>query len=99
MVTREQQALVNAAFPECRAEMEDYLERGVEVVIYLQNECGDREIAMRQVMFQEVQVGAQFKETPDGAWHLKTDNARGLWRANGMESSPQFRPVEMVWID
>lgn len=54
---------------------------------------------MRQVRFEEVQVGAEFKEAPDGAWHLKTDAARGLWRASGMESTPKFRLDEMVWID
>lgn len=54
---------------------------------------------MRQVMFEVVPVGDGFKEAPDGAWHLKIDSARGLWRANGMESAPRFRPNEMVWID
>lgn len=36
-----QQAHVEAAFPECRVELADYLERGVEVVVFRQNECGD----------------------------------------------------------
>lgn len=31
---------VKRAFPEFRAQMADYLERKVEVVVYLQNECG-----------------------------------------------------------
>lgn len=40
-ITPAQQAYVQSAFPECRAEMADYLARGVEVVVYRQNECGD----------------------------------------------------------
>jgi len=57
------------------------------------------ENAMRQVTFGELQVGAEFKETPDGAWHLKIDATRGLWRASGMESTPQYRTDEMVWTE
>ncbi|ORE47831.1 hypothetical protein BKN49_05835 [Pseudomonas aeruginosa] len=37
----EQQAHVDGAFPECRAELAGYLERGVDVVVYRQTECGD----------------------------------------------------------
>ena len=40
-LTEIQQAHVNAVFPECKAQIAEYLEKGVEVVIYLQNECGD----------------------------------------------------------
>jgi hypothetical protein len=54
---------------------------------------------MRQVMFKEVPIGAEFKEAPNGAWHLKIEPARGLWREGGVESTPRFRPEEMVWID
>lgn len=39
-LTAAQQAHVNGAFPECRALIADYLERGVEVVVFRQNECG-----------------------------------------------------------
>ena len=39
-LTEIQQAHVNAVFPECKAQIAEYLEKGVEVVIYLQNECG-----------------------------------------------------------
>ena len=31
---------VAKVFPECRAEMTDFLEAGAEVVIYKQDECG-----------------------------------------------------------
>lgn len=54
--------------------------------------------AMRQVTFGELQVGAEFKESPDGVWHLKIDATSGLWRTSGMESTPQYRTDEMVWI-
>lgn len=37
----EQQAHVDGAFPECRTELAGYLERGVDVVVYKQTECGD----------------------------------------------------------
>lgn len=37
----EQQAHVDDAFPECRPELADYLERGVDVVVYRQTECGE----------------------------------------------------------
>ncbi|HCF2446995.1 TPA: hypothetical protein NIA45_004663 [Pseudomonas aeruginosa] len=37
----EQQAHVDSAFPECRADLAGYLERGVDVVVYRQTECGD----------------------------------------------------------
>ncbi|HBO5514606.1 TPA: hypothetical protein L4559_003501 [Pseudomonas aeruginosa] len=36
-----QQAHVNSAYPECRDQIADYLKRGVDVVIFKQNECGD----------------------------------------------------------
>lgn len=36
-----QQAHVAKVFPESREQMEKYLEERVEVVVYLQNECGD----------------------------------------------------------
>ncbi|KQW19776.1 MULTISPECIES: hypothetical protein [Pseudomonas] len=39
-LTTAQREHVEAAFPECRAEMTEYLLQGVEVVIYKQNECG-----------------------------------------------------------
>ncbi len=39
-LTPAQKAHVKAAFPECRTQMADYLERVVEIVIYRQNECG-----------------------------------------------------------
>lgn len=32
---------VAKGFPECREQMRKYLEEGVEVVVYLQDECGD----------------------------------------------------------
>lgn len=40
-LTPAQQAHVNAAFPECRIQLAAYLERGVEVVVFKQSECGD----------------------------------------------------------
>lgn len=40
-LTPAQQAHVESAFPECRAQLAEYLERGVEVVVFRQNECGD----------------------------------------------------------
>ncbi|HGM8089610.1 TPA: hypothetical protein ACKP9S_006027 [Pseudomonas aeruginosa] len=40
-LTAAQQAHVDAVFPECKAQIADYLERGVEVVYFRQNECGD----------------------------------------------------------
>ncbi|MCF5371981.1 hypothetical protein [Pseudomonas syringae] len=40
-LTDAQKCHVQAVFPECRAQMSEYLSQGVEVVIYLQNECGD----------------------------------------------------------
>ncbi|CAI9912221.1 hypothetical protein EFK68_03530 [Pseudomonas aeruginosa] len=40
-LTPVQQAHVDGVFPECRARMADYLERGVEVVVSRQIECGD----------------------------------------------------------
>lgn len=36
-----QQDYVNSVFPECRDQIADYLERGVEVVVFKQNECGE----------------------------------------------------------
>ncbi|BAW26615.1 hypothetical protein ACVXHM_17035 [Pseudomonas aeruginosa] len=36
-----QQALVDAAFPECRSDMAAYLEKATDVVIIRQRECGD----------------------------------------------------------
>ncbi len=39
-LTPAQQAHVDGVFPECRPQMADYLERGVEVVVFRQNECG-----------------------------------------------------------
>lgn len=36
-----QQEHVAKVFPESREQMQKYLEEGVEVVVYLQNECGD----------------------------------------------------------
>lgn len=38
-LTAAQQKYVDGVFPKCRPEMADYLERGVEVVVYPQNEC------------------------------------------------------------
>ncbi len=35
-----QQTLVDAAFPECRKQLAEYLASGVGVVIIRQNECG-----------------------------------------------------------
>ncbi len=40
MLTPTQSAHVASVFPECRTEMAEYLEAGVDVVIGLQNECG-----------------------------------------------------------
>ena len=40
-LTPAQQVHVEAAFPECRADLAGYLERGVEVVVFRQTECGD----------------------------------------------------------
>lgn len=37
----EQQAHVDGAFPECQTELADYLERGVDVVVFRQTECGE----------------------------------------------------------
>lgn len=53
---------------------------------------------MRQVTFKDVPVGAEFKELLEGSWHLKIDCERGLWRSNGVDSAPRFRPDELVWI-
>lgn len=39
-LSESQQAHVNAVFSECRAQIAEYLTKGVEVAIYLQNECG-----------------------------------------------------------
>ncbi|WP_095158362.1 hypothetical protein [Pseudomonas sp. Irchel 3E13] len=39
-LSNHQQAHVAKVFPECREQMEMYLEERVEVVVYLQNECG-----------------------------------------------------------
>lgn len=39
-LTAAQQDHVNGVYPECRAQMADYLERGVEVVVFRQSECG-----------------------------------------------------------
>lgn len=41
VLSRHQQEHVAKAFPECREQMQKYLEERVEVVVYLQNECGD----------------------------------------------------------
>lgn len=40
-LTTAQQTHVDGVFPESRAQMADYLERGVEVVVSRQKECGD----------------------------------------------------------
>jgi hypothetical protein len=40
-LTEVQQALVDAAFPECRSDMAAYLEKATDVVIIRQRECGD----------------------------------------------------------
>lgn len=39
-LTPTQQTHVDGVFPESRVQMADYLERGVDVVVYRQNECG-----------------------------------------------------------
>jgi hypothetical protein len=41
VLTPAQQVHVEAAFPECRADLAGYLERGVEVVVFRQTECGE----------------------------------------------------------
>lgn len=40
MLTPLQAAHVAAVFPECKAQMSNYLAAGVEVVVVLQTECG-----------------------------------------------------------
>lgn len=39
-LTSAQSAHVSKVFPECRADMARFLERGAKVAIYKQNECG-----------------------------------------------------------
>lgn len=53
---------------------------------------------MQQVLFCTIPVGTQFKETPEGAWYLKTTRNSGTFRNNGVESEPQFDLDETVFV-
>lgn len=60
---------------------------------------GARKEGLRQVKFESVAVGSEFKEEKDGHWHLKIDSRKGLVRYSGFESSPTFDLDEMVWVE
>lgn len=56
-------------------------------------------MSLHPTRFAEVPAGAFFKETPSGAWMLRVEGGRGLWRDRGVESAPHFEDEEVVFVE
>jgi hypothetical protein len=59
----------------------------------------DAEKRVKAVRFDEVAVGASFKEKPDGTWHLKTGASKGMYQSWGTRYEPAFKADEQVYIE
>jgi hypothetical protein len=55
--------------------------------------------SLRPARFAEVRSGTFFKETPSGAWMLRIEGGRGLWRDRGVESAPRFEDEDVVFVE
>lgn len=53
---------------------------------------------MTRVAFGVVPVSTFFKESPDGAWHLKVSDDHGEYRSAGVSGRPKFGLNELVYI-
>ena len=56
------------------------------------------EVGLVPARFAEVRVGDWFRETPDGAWHLKSRGNSGVYVANGVTGQPRFEDGETVLV-
>ena len=54
---------------------------------------------MNIIEFAAVPVGAWFKESQDGAWHLKSSSSTGVYHCCGTRYEPSFRAHEAVFVD
>lgn len=54
---------------------------------------------MRAVKFSRLPVGHWFKESENGAWHLKSSHDHGTYQHWGTRYEPRFQPNESVLID
>lgn len=49
--------------------------------------------------FNQLEIGSFFKETTDGAWHIKTSAIAGEYRSHGVTGSPKFKPDELILVE
>jgi len=91
---------INVEFDTCNERLDRTVLDALEAAKVLDAQRGGaRKEGLRQVKFESVAVGSEFKEEKDGRWHLKIDSRKGLVRYNGFESSPTFDLDEMVWVE
>lgn len=53
---------------------------------------------VKPARFAEVPVGGWFKETVEGAWHLKMSSAAGMYQRWGTRYEPRYGLDDLVWV-
>jgi len=54
---------------------------------------------MKTVMFAQVAIGTQFRETENGSWYLKTGKEKAVYHADGAKRECDFDLDEDVLVD
>jgi hypothetical protein len=61
--------------------------------------CIAKELPLEAIEFGAIPVGAWFKESQDGAWHLKSSCSTGMYQHFGTRYEPSFQAGETVFVD